>query len=160
MRTAGPDDARGSRGPETRPAAAKGTEPPGPGQLRSESRKRGPWAPLCEGRGRRGGSEGPQVCSRQPRPPRGAFQLPSRAGPLQARPPPHAPCLGSGSYRRGIYHPIPTHPDTSLPPLPSPALNFLFFARRALRSSARSSPVRRFPPPQPQLAGRLFSSLV
>lgn len=56
VRTAGPDDARGSRGPQTRPAAVTGVEPTRLGRLSGASRKRGPWAPLCEGRGRGAGS--------------------------------------------------------------------------------------------------------
>lgn len=57
---------------------------------------------------------------------------------------PHAPCLGFGSYRKGIT--IASPPTQTLRSLPSPAFNFLFFPRWALCFSALSSPVSRFPP--------------
>nr|XP_060496708.1 ras-related protein Rap-2c isoform X1 [Panthera onca] len=116
----GPDDARGSRAAQ-RPAraAASGAEPTGPGRPGGASRKRGPWAPLCEGRGRGAGPPVAAGASPSAAPTAslgGAARLPTP--PLRARPPPHAPCLGRSSYRKGITVPSPPTRHLALSPPP------------------------------------------
>ncbi|XP_055293639.1 basic salivary proline-rich protein 3-like [Moschus berezovskii] len=90
-----------------RPAreTATGAEPTGPGRLGGASRKRGPWAPLCEGRRRGAGQPpaagsldaclpagapvGPAASPRLPFPSGGASRLPPpSSGLLRARPSP------------------------------------------------------------------------
>ncbi|XP_059535903.1 ras-related protein Rap-2c isoform X1 [Myotis daubentonii] len=128
----GPDNARGSRGSETRPAAVEGAEPTGLGQLSSESRKRGPWAPLCEGRGRGGGSPwlrappslacppGPQICGFQPSPRGARFFSPPSPGfswsALLPTPPAWALVPIGGAFT------ISSPPTPTLRSLPSPRL--------------------------------------
>lgn len=134
-------------------ATATGAEPTGPGRLGGASRKRGPWAPLCEGR-RRGAGQPPTAGSLDACLPAGVpppLPFGGRVSPppallraAQGSPFPHAPCLGFSSYRKGIT--IPSPPTPTLRSFPSPSFNFLFFPRPALGSSALSSRVRRFPP--------------
>lgn len=141
-------------------ATATGAEPTGPGRLGGASRKRGPWAPLCEGR-RRGAGQPPTAGSLDACLPAGVPVGPAASPPplpfggrvspppallraAQGSPFPHVPCLGFSSYRKGIT--IPSPPTPTLRSFPSPSFNFLFFPRPALGSSALSSRVRRFPP--------------
>ncbi|CAD7682753.1 unnamed protein product [Nyctereutes procyonoides] len=100
-------------------AAVTGAEPTGLGRLGGASRKRGPWAPLCEGRGegcRANPGRGGPRCAAPTASLRGAARL--RTPPLGACPPPHAPCLGFGSYRKGITIPSPPTRHLALSPPP------------------------------------------
>ncbi|XP_041596029.1 ras-related protein Rap-2c isoform X1 [Vulpes lagopus] len=100
-------------------AAVTGAEPTGLGRLGGASRKRGPWAPLCEGRGegcRANPGRGGPRCAAPTASLRGAARLPTP--PLGACPPPHAPCLGFGSYRKGITIPSPPTRHLALSPPP------------------------------------------
>lgn len=113
-------------------AAVTGAGPAGLGRLGGgASRKRGPWAPLCEGRGRAAGqplaagsSDRPTARGAAfPRPPPlsllGVRRVsPPSLGCSQARPPPHAPCLGFSSYRKGITIPSPPTRHLALSPPP------------------------------------------
>ncbi|XP_048963091.1 ras-related protein Rap-2c isoform X1 [Canis lupus dingo] len=100
-------------------AAVTGAEPTGLGWLGGASRKRGPWAPLCEGRGegcRANPGRGGPGCAAPTASLRGAARLPTP--PLGACPPPHAPCLGFSSYRKGITIPSPPTRHLALSPPP------------------------------------------
>ncbi|XP_072812169.1 ras-related protein Rap-2c isoform X1 [Vicugna pacos] len=112
-------------------AATTGAEPTGLGRLGGATRKRGPWAPLCEGRGRgagqplAAGSADASLTAGGLRPSRGAhpfplggaFRPPPHSGLLPARPLPTPPAWASVPIGRASpSHPHP--PDTSLFPLP------------------------------------------
>ncbi|XP_032186333.1 ras-related protein Rap-2c isoform X1 [Mustela erminea] len=100
----GPDDARGSRGPETRPGGSDWSRAHRPGPARRREQEAGSLGPfVCAGRGRGAGPPLAAGGSRFAAPTAslgGAARLPTP--PLRACPPPHAPCLGFGSYRKGI----------------------------------------------------------
>ncbi|XP_059242030.1 ras-related protein Rap-2c isoform X2 [Mustela nigripes] len=99
-----PDDARGSRGPETRPGGSDWSRAHRPGPARRREQEAGSLGPfVCAGRGRGAGPPLAAGGSRFAAPTAslgGAARLPTP--PLRACPPPHAPCLGFGSYRKGI----------------------------------------------------------
>ncbi|XP_032330450.1 ras-related protein Rap-2c isoform X1 [Camelus ferus] len=111
-------------------AATTGAEPTGLGRLGGATRKRGPWAPLCEGRGRGAGqplaagsadaslTAGDLRQSRDAHPfPLGGAFRPPPPGLLPARPLPTPPAWASVPIGRASpSHPHP--PDTSLFPLP------------------------------------------
>lgn len=125
-------------------ATATGAEPTGPGRLGGASRKRGPWAPLCEGR-RRGAGQPPTAGSLDACLPAGvpvgpaASPLHFPSGGASRLPPP-----SSGLLRA---RPFPTPPawasvpiGRALPSHPHPPRHFALSPPPPLTSS--SSPVR------------------
>lgn len=103
-------------------AAVTGAEPTGLGRPRRREQEAGSLGPfVCEGRGRGAGRPLATGGSRFAAPTAslgGAARLPTP--PLRACPRPHAPCLGFGSYRKGIT--ISSPPTRHLARSPPPPL--------------------------------------
>ncbi|DAA13383.1 TPA: hypothetical protein BOS_25222 [Bos taurus] len=95
-------------------ATATGAEPTGPGRLGGASRKRGPWAPLCEGR-RRGAGQPPAAGSLDACLPAGV-----PVGPAASPPP-----TSLRGARLASPRPPPGCSGLALSPRPLPGLQFL-----------------------------------
>lgn len=114
-----PDDPRGNPGlRDPAPVTASAAGPQASGRLGSgASRKRGPRAPLCAGRGRGGGQ--PPAARPPPLPAWGyAAAPPPLHGRSRALAPPHAPRPALDSYRKGITIPSPPTRHLALSPPP------------------------------------------
>lgn len=137
-----------------------GAQAPGRALGGAASRKRGPWAPLCEGR-RRGAGQPPTVAldaclpagvlvgpaaSPPPLPFGGASRLPPPSSGLLRACPSHTPPAWASVPIGRAYTSIPTHPDTSPLSPPPPLTSLLPRPASAPLHPSPPSGVCRFPP--------------